>query len=198
MVVITHAAATQRGRTASPTHSTHTKVHIKQPHVQSKYAIEPSKFAFLTNTVRRCLHVNLEADSHNAAATNVNGSPFVELPKPPDVSLGRLAPWQVRGVIDFIDDNLSATIRIDELARIARLSPSYFASVFKAAFGATPHQYIIDRRIEKATHLLLHTNLSICDIAIECGFTDQSHLCTLFRKKLGTTPRTLRKRAMQG
>ena len=143
------------------------------------------------------MYVNLEADSYSAATTDVNGSAHVELPEAPASISGRLAPWQVRGVIDFIDNNLSIAIRITELANIARLSPSYFASVFKSAFGATPHQYIIDRRIEKATAHLLHSDLSISDIAIECGFADQPHMCRLFRRKLGTTPRTLRKRKRQ-
>ena len=113
----------------------------------------------------------------------------------PTRNRGTLAPWQIRRVIDFIDDNLSTTIRIDDLAGLVRLSSSYFATAFKAVFGQAPHQYIIARRVDHARHLLLNTSIPLCEIAIDCGLVDQAHLCTLFRKKLGTTPSSLRKLA---
>lgn len=116
-------------------------------------------------------------------------------PALPARNRGTLAPWQIRRVVDFIDDNLSNTIRIDDLAGLVRLSTSYFATAFKAMFGQAPHQYIIARRVDHARHLLLNTSLPLCEIAIDCGLVDQAHLCTLFRKKLGTTPSSLRKLA---
>ncbi len=116
-------------------------------------------------------------------------------PSSPNRNRGTLAPWQIRRVVDFIDDNLSTTIRIDELANLVRLSSSYFATAFKAVFGQAPHQYIIARRVDHARHLLLTTSLPLCEIAIDCGLVDQAHLCTLFRKRLGMTPSSLRRAA---
>lgn len=99
-----------------------------------------------------------------------------------------LAPWQAKRAVDFIEENLSETITNDELARLVRLSRSYFATAFKETLGQTPHRYIIGRRMELAKYLLRHSRLSLCDIATDCGLFDQAHLCTLFRKSFGVTP----------
>lgn len=108
---------------------------------------------------------------------------------------GSLTNWQRRRVTQYIEENLSKIIRIEELAELARLSCGYFTTTFKADFGRSPYQYIIWRRLEMAKSLLQDSHRSLCDIAIDCGLSDQSHLCNLFRRHFGTTPAKWRIRA---
>lgn len=110
---------------------------------------------------------------------------------------GALSGWQCRRVIEFVESNLASTIRIKDLADIVRLSESYFATAFKATFGQAPHQYVIERRMEQAKRLLLETDLPLSHVAIDCGLADQAHLCTLFRKAFGFTPKIWRKTGEQ-
>jgi AraC family transcriptional regulator len=113
------------------------------------------------------------------------------LPKPR--YCGTLTAWQRRRVTQFINENLSGIIRIEDLADLVRLSPGYFTTTFKAAFGSSPYQYIISQRLEMARFLLQNTNQPLCEVAIDCGLSDQSHLCNLFRRSFGVSPSKWRK-----
>lgn len=93
---------------------------------------------------------------------------------------------------DYIHVNLGQRIALDELAKVAGVSASHLNRVFKASTGETPHQYVLRQRVERARDALLHTDDSIADIALACGFADQSHLTRSLRRALGLTPRALR------
>jgi AraC-like DNA-binding protein len=101
---------------------------------------------------------------------------------------GGLAPWQVRQVTAHIDMQLGSSITTDDLARIARLSPCHFSRAFRESFGDSPHKYVMRRRVERAQGLMLATELSLGQIAVECGLADQAHLCKLFLKIAGESP----------
>jgi transcriptional regulator GlxA family with amidase domain len=101
---------------------------------------------------------------------------------------GGLAPWQVRQVTTHIDMQLGSSITTDDLARIARLSPCHFSRAFRESFGDSPHKYVMRRRVERAQGLMLATELSLGQIAVECGLADQAHLCKLFQKIAGESP----------
>jgi AraC family transcriptional regulator len=105
-----------------------------------------------------------------------------------------LAPWQKRRVLDHIDASLGGPIKIEDLARIARLSPSYFAKAFRADLGRSPHAYIVDQRIERAQELMLTTDRSLASIAVACGLADHAHLTRLFRRAIGESPASWRRR----
>jgi len=94
-------------------------------------------------------------------------------------------------VKDYIDGHLHQDLKLNELAAIAQLSPYHFLRLFKQSMGITPHQYILQCRLNQAKHLLQHSELSLVEIAIRTGFCDQSHLTRYFRRMLGTTPRQL-------
>ncbi|MCV3765844.1 helix-turn-helix transcriptional regulator [Rhizobium sp. TRM95796] len=106
---------------------------------------------------------------------------------------GGLAPWQVSRVRRHIDEELTGRINIDDLAQITRLSTSYFSAAFRASFGTSPHDYICRRRIDHAKQLMLTTDTPLCEIALDCGFADQSHLCRVFRRVTGQTPAAWRR-----
>jgi AraC-like DNA-binding protein len=99
-----------------------------------------------------------------------------------------MAPWQARCVQGYIAANLHSTIRVMDLIRMMKFCPNRFGRVFKETFGHTPHQYIICKRIERAKSLMLMSEDTLAQIAMECGFVNQSHLSNLFRKIVGVSP----------
>jgi transcriptional regulator GlxA family with amidase domain len=84
------------------------------------------------------------------------------------------------------------------LAEIAQLSVHHFARAFRQSLGIPPHNYIVQRRVEHAQRLLRNTNLPLSEIAIEAGFTDQSHLARHFRTIIGVSPGLARHRLRTG
>jgi AraC family transcriptional regulator len=111
---------------------------------------------------------------------------------------GGLAPWQVRSVTTYIDANLSASLSCEALARLTRLSVSYFARAFKCTFGYSPHVFLMKRRTERAQGLMLKTNAPLAQIALECGFADQAHLSRLFLRFTGERPASWRRARASG
>jgi AraC-like DNA-binding protein len=107
---------------------------------------------------------------------------------PATLARGGLAPWQARRVTALIETSLRSSIRVRDFNAITGLSTSHFARAFKASFGETVHTYIVRRRMERAQELMLTTNESLCQIALECGLCDQAHFSRLFRRIFGITP----------
>jgi len=101
---------------------------------------------------------------------------------------GGLSPSAMRRVCDYIDQHFAERIQITELANIAALSIYHFARQFKLSAGVTPHCYINRKRIDVARTMLMQTDLSVTEVAIAAGFSDQSHFTRLFRHFIGTTP----------
>lgn len=106
---------------------------------------------------------------------------------------GRLAPWQVRKVVNYVEAHLDRRLRNEDLAMLVRLNPSHFGRAFRNSIGEPPHEYVIRRRVERAQGLMLSTKASLSDIALDCGLSDQSHLTRLFRRIVGETPRAWRR-----
>jgi AraC family transcriptional regulator len=94
-------------------------------------------------------------------------------------------------VKEYINDHLHQDLKLDEIAAIAQLSPYHFLRLFKQSIGITPHQYILQCRLNQAKHLLQNSNLSTAEIAIRTGFCDQSHLTRYFKRIIGVTPKQL-------
>jgi AraC family transcriptional regulator len=109
----------------------------------------------------------------------------------------RLARDVLRRAIRFVHDNLDSKLKWDEMAAALGLDPFTFARRFKLGTGMTPHQYVIRCRIRRAMRLLAGDELTLADIAFEVGCSCQSHLTTLFRKHLGTTPGAFRRSARE-
>jgi AraC family transcriptional regulator len=103
-----------------------------------------------------------------------------------------LAPWQAKRVVAHVLENLSRRVLVADLAAIARLSESHFSRAFRRQFGQPPRSYIIERRLDRAMDMLSSSDLPLCDIAIDCGFADQSHLSRFFRRRTGIAPHAWR------
>lgn len=111
---------------------------------------------------------------------------------------GGLAPWQLKRVNDYIEANLDSTIRATDLARIARLSVSYFSRTFRRSVGYSPHAYLMRLRIRRAQDIMRSSEHPLSRIALECGLSDQSHFSRVFRKLVGTNPWAWRRRFSSG
>jgi AraC-like DNA-binding protein len=99
-----------------------------------------------------------------------------------------LAGWQMGRVRAFIEENLHRNIDTGDLSAIAQRSRAHFSRSFKQAFGEPPHAYVVKRRLARACHLMLTSSDSLSEIAVSVGFSDQAHLCRLFRRSFGQSP----------
>jgi AraC-like DNA-binding protein len=100
---------------------------------------------------------------------------------------GRLAPWQERRAKEMIAANLDG-VPVKELARECRLSTAHFCRAFRRSVGVAPHKWLIEQRIMLSKEKLRDDRLSLSDVALECGFSDQSHLSREFKRTVGVSP----------
>jgi AraC family transcriptional regulator len=96
-------------------------------------------------------------------------------------------------VLELIEARLAEALTLDELAATAGLGVRQFCRAFRAATGRSPHQYLIERRVEQAK-LLIATGAPLSQVALQCGFADQSQLTRTFTRVLGVSPGRYRAR----
>lgn len=99
-----------------------------------------------------------------------------------------LGNGMLRKIEQYLDEHLSEAIVLEDLARLASVSPGHLLRAFRQTTGVTPHQFLIDRRLAHARQLLGDPALSLECIARRAGFASASHLGETFRKRLGVTP----------
>jgi AraC family transcriptional regulator len=100
---------------------------------------------------------------------------------------GGLLRWQEMRAKDYLTATISSEVSIAEVATTCNLSRSYFIRAFKKTTGRTPHRWLLEHRIDRAKELLLHSR-PIAEIALECGFSDQSHFTRVFTNLMGMPP----------
>ncbi len=104
--------------------------------------------------------------------------------------------WRMRRLIEFIEAHLDGDLSLEAMATEVEISPLYLPRAFKTAFGQSPHQYVLARRIEKAKQLLRDTAMPIVDVALASGFSSQSHLSNWFIRQVGVSPAAYRKQIL--
>jgi AraC family transcriptional regulator len=109
------------------------------------------------------------------------------------VSTGGALSATLSEAIDYMMTNIDQAINLSAIAQATNRSPSHVARMFRAELGMPPHRYLINLRVEKARRLLEKTNMSIAEIAYDCGFAHQEHLTRLFRRHCNTTPAAYRR-----
>lgn len=98
----------------------------------------------------------------------------------------RLLPFE--NAVSFMEENFAEPITLGEMATAAGISRKYFSEYFKKVSGKSPFEYLTSYRIERASELLLHTDLPITQIALDCGFNDLSYFIKTFKKQTEITP----------
>jgi AraC family transcriptional regulator len=101
-------------------------------------------------------------------------------------------------VQEYIGENLRADLSVSDLARVAELEPDTFARKFRRATGHAPHAFVLEQRLQRAERLLEGTLLGIASIALQVGFSNQSHMTETFRRVRGTTPHAYRSSFVPG
>jgi AraC family transcriptional regulator len=94
----------------------------------------------------------------------------------------------LRRIRDRIEAELDTELSLAFLAKESGYSRAHFLRMFRAATGLTPHQYVLERRLSAAQQLLRQSKMLLADIALKCGFSSQTHMNDVFRKRLGVTP----------
>jgi len=107
--------------------------------------------------------------------------------------VGGLPRLRLNRVLDYIHANLDRDLHLSELADAAGLSAFHFAKLFKRSTGISPHQYILQRRLDRAKELLCNPQMSLSEVSQHAGFADQSHLTNVFRRFVGVTPAKFRR-----
>lgn len=98
------------------------------------------------------------------------------------------AGMKVRQALELIDANLGGRLTLAYIAQLLGMSPYHLAHLFKRSVGVAPHQYVMQRRVERAKELLLSSDLPIADIALLVGCANQSHFSALFHRATGVSP----------
>lgn len=98
----------------------------------------------------------------------------------------------LRHIKEYIRQHAGQKINFRELSLLSGYSYDYFRHLFKQRFGATPQEYLIDVRMEKAKALLENTQLSCTEIAYNCGFSNSAQMASMFRARYGKAPTSFR------
>jgi|HubBroStandDraft_5_1064220.scaffolds.fasta_scaffold10156_3 AraC family transcriptional regulator len=104
-----------------------------------------------------------------------------------------LTPWQVKRVTEYVRQNTFAKIHLSDMAAVLGVSQSHFSRAFKISTGVPPHRWLLDFRVAESKRLLLDTSMSLAEIAIAIGFSEQGHFTRAFGAVTGTTPAAWRK-----
>jgi AraC-like DNA-binding protein len=105
---------------------------------------------------------------------------------------GGIAPSALRRVREHIERNLGEHLDIDHLAMLTGLSGCHFSRAFRQSMGVPPHRYLISRRVAAAARLVASTDRPLSEIALDVGFSDQSHFTRVFSAQIGESPRRFR------
>jgi len=99
----------------------------------------------------------------------------------------------IRSAVGYIDNNYERNISLKDISRFVFLSPSYFTRAFKEETGMSPINYLLRRRIGRASELLLTTDRKVSDIALAVGFSNQQRFNDIFKKNMRVSPLRYRK-----
>ncbi len=104
-----------------------------------------------------------------------------------------LSPLQLNRAKAMLRNHLDGAISIAEVAKACGLSRGYFIRAFREATGQTPHRWMLQNRVERARGLLIESELGLADVALVCGFADQSHFTRIFARLMGVPPGNYRR-----
>lgn len=100
----------------------------------------------------------------------------------------------IERALEYINNNLSADLSLESLASAANFNAIYFHKLFKASTGKNLREYVEDQRIKKSINMLISTDMTLTQIAYECGFSSQSYFSYAFKRRMGASPRDYAKK----
>jgi len=106
---------------------------------------------------------------------------------------GGLDGRRLKRVLSFVEDQLSEELSLGQIAAVAGISPSHLKTAFRTSVGMPVHQYVMQRRVERAKLLLLKDGMSMAEVAAAAGFAHQSHMARYMRRAMGMPPRAVKK-----
>lgn len=187
---------------AQQTQLRHLDLHVDLGHMAERLGVQSSDERILAprmmfENARIQTLANLLAEEcgtgehHDLYGEGIATAILVELfaipPRVEDIR-GKLSPRKLRVATQFLAENCFENIRLEDIATLAGLSPSYFSAAFKASTGLTPHQWQMQERVARVKALLSDGKASISEVAAVCGFADQAHLTRVFKRHCGLTP----------
>ena len=109
----------------------------------------------------------------------------------------QLSAALLRRLEDYVDANLTRRILVADLAAVVGLPAQSFAKAYLRYTGRSPHQFVLARRVERATDMLRRSPLSLIEVAAACGFSSQQHMTHVLSDRLGISPLAVRDGALQ-
>lgn len=104
--------------------------------------------------------------------------------------VGKLTAQQLKQVIEYVHDNLGEELSLIALAEQVNLSAFHFSRLFKSSLGLSPHQYVLQTRLERAKKLItVAAELNLADVSLQVGFYDQAHFTKAFKRLVGLSPK---------
>ena len=100
---------------------------------------------------------------------------------------------RLQRVLDYVEVHLDRPLRLLELARVAGISATHLSRTFRVAFDVSVHDHVQRRRVHRAKAVLLSSATPLAEVALACGFANQTHMTRVFRDVLGTTPGAVRR-----
>jgi AraC-like DNA-binding protein len=154
--------------------------------------ISDAVIARLGNSVRPALAMPDQANelfaSHVMLVLSIHACVTYGGMKTPRPAPGGLSAWQERAAKELIEAHVDGSLALSRIAAVCGLSTSHFAHAFRESVGVAPHKWLVARRVDRAKDLLQRSRASLTDIALQCGFADQSHFNRVFRRATGQTP----------
>jgi AraC family transcriptional regulator len=128
----------------------------------------------------------LDSVEQAMAVTLVNGHAVRH--RPVQIYRGGLGSARLRRIKELVHAKLEDDLSLDEMAQSVGLSTAHFARMFRKSTGATPHQFVLRLRLERAKAMLRAPDARVLDVAVACGFKTQQHFAQVFRDACGVSP----------
>lgn len=148
---------------------------LQENNLKDEYSSETIRYLLL------CLFLTLKRDGHFMVKTKIKET----------------YSKAINEAVEYITRNFSLPITLEDVAQQVGLSPTYFSKKFHLTTGSTFKKYLNEIRILQARQMLLTTDDSITKIALSCGFNSSNYFKDIFRRRMGISPRTYRKKSKE-
>ena len=110
---------------------------------------------------------------------------------------GGLTPTRLRRVTELVHAKIEDNVSLEDLAHSVQLSTAYFSQMFRKTTGQTPHQFVLQQKVEAAKDMLRRAEARVLDVAVACGFKTQQHFARVFRQICGASPTEYRQQVLR-